>query len=149
MLRASTRTCPWLTFKEIYIANKFNGLPESNKDDRPAGTQSLGESDHSAVSFGGLESFYKTREKVRATLHLQAELKSQMAGNLLVAVAEVAPELTTCSFVTKSMARPGPFIHPEGIIVEGMVTDMKTSLPFSHSIVNLSIPDSIPEYKYL
>ena len=147
-LRASGRTSPWLTYKEIYIANKFNGLPESNKDDRPTGIQSMGESDHPAISVDGMESSYHTRGKVKVTLHMQAELKSQIAGNLLVTVAEASPEFTTSSFVTKSMSRPGPSINPEGIIIEGLVTDLKTSLPFVHAIVNLSIPDSIPEYKY-
>lgn len=148
LLRVATRTSTILTIKELYISNRFTGVPESNSILQPAGIISLIEIPDQTIQVEGIEPQYNTREKGKATIHLPADLLNKTDGNLLVSMAEVTPNYTTSSFILKAAPRAGQIIETEGIILEGIVTDKKTALPFKDAIVNLSIPDSIPGFQY-
>jgi len=148
LLRVATRTSTILTIKELYISNRFNGLPESNSDLRPSGILPLNEAADQTLQIEGIASRYKAREKGKAAVHLPNELLNQIEGNLLVSVAEVTPEYSTSEFTLNAAPKTGQIIEAEGIILEGIVSDKRTSLPFKGAIVNLSIPDSIPGFQY-
>lgn len=148
LLRVATRTSTILTIKELYLSNRFAGLPESNSDLRPSGVLPLVQTADRSIQVDGIESKYKTRQMGKVMVHLPTELLNQIDGDLLVSVAEVNQEYTTSSFTLKAAPKTGQIIEAEGIILEGIVTDKRTALPFKDAIVNLSIPDSIPGFQY-
>lgn len=148
LLRVATRTSTILTIKELYVSNRFTGLPVSNSVMRPSGVIPIVETPDQTLQVDGVESKYKTRDKVIATVHLPAELLNKIDGNLLISVAEVTPDYATSTFTLKAAPRTGQIIEAEGIILEGVVTDKRSGLPFKNAVVNLSIPDSIPGFQY-
>lgn len=148
LLRVATRTSTILTIKELYISNRFTGLPALNSDLRPAGVLPLVETPDQAIQVDGVESKYKTRDHIRATVHLPSELLNKIEGNLLVSVADVTPDYSTSAFTLDAAPKTGLIIEAEGIIIEGIVTDKRSGLPFKNAVVNLSIPDSIPGFQY-
>jgi len=148
LLRVATRSSTTLTIKELYISNRFTGLPLASSDLRPSGITPLVESPDQDFQVQGIESKYKTREKGKVTVHLPAELLNKIEGNLLVSVAEMIPDYTTSAFTLKAAPKKGQTIEAEGIIIEGIVTEKRSGLPFKNAVVNLSIPDSIPGFQY-
>ncbi|MCX6239830.1 MAG: hypothetical protein NTY07_20170, partial [Bacteroidia bacterium] len=143
----STRTDKTITFKVLYISNRFNGLPESNTDWQPSGVLPLKENPVQNLQVEGIEMHYKPREKGHAIVHIPAELLTQ-TDNLSICVAGVTQEFTSPTFIQESISKTSQTIIKEGIIIEGTVTDLKTAQPFKNAVVYLSIPDSIPVFKY-
>lgn len=148
LLRSSTRTDKILTSKELYIANRFIGLPASNSDMRLSGVIPLTETSAQNLEIAGVESQYKLRENGHAILKLTNELISQVDGDLSVSIAGNTQDFTTSQFLQKSEPGATQSNVREGIIIEGIVTDLKTGKPFKNAIVYLSIPDSIPGFQY-
>ena len=148
LVRTSTRSDNVSTIKEIYIANRFTGISESNADLRPSGIVPYLETPIQTIQIDGVEKFYKTREKSLITLHLTAELLAQIDGNLFMSISEVTPEYNPKTFFMTDKSETNQIIVKEGIILEGIVTDLKTNQPFKNAVVYLSIPDSIPAFKY-
>ena len=148
LLRTSSRTNKMLTSKELYIANRFTGLPEANSDVRPSGVIPINEISVQNLQITGIEPQYKPREKGHATIQLPPELITQVDGDLSVSIAEVTQEFNAHQFLQKSETEVSQPIAEEGIIIEGIITDLKTSQPFKNAIVYLSIPDSIPGFQY-
>jgi len=148
MLRTSTVTEKVLTIRDLYIANRFNGLPESNTCLRPSGIDKLIEKPIQNLQIDGLERQYKPRGKGHATIHLPAELISQIDGNMSVCVAETNPEYVSNTFFKNVVPKESEIAYSEGIVLGGTVTDLKTDQPFKNAIVYLSIPDSIPGFQY-
>ncbi|MCX6239822.1 MAG: hypothetical protein NTY07_20130 [Bacteroidia bacterium] len=147
LLCTSTKTNPTLTVKEIYISNQFSGLPESNFALRSSETNSVAEKP-AALQIDGLDTTYKTRGKANLTLRLPSELLSQINENLFVSVAEIAPGYNPNTFYRIAKPKKNQIIEKEGVILEGFVKDIKTGEPFKNGIVFLSIPDTIPRFKY-
>jgi hypothetical protein len=148
LLRTSTRTDKIVTIRDLYIANRFSGLPESNTDLRPSGSFPANEAPNQNLQIDGVERRYKQREKGHATIHLPIELLSQIDGNMSVSVAEVNPLYVSTTSFGKSTPKNSQTVGNEGIVIEGTVTNLKTAQPFKNAFVYLSIPDSIPEFQY-
>jgi hypothetical protein len=148
LLCASTGTNNIATIRELYIANRFIGLPQSNDDIRTSGSIVLNESSVNDLQINGVEKQYKPREKGSAIVKLPDELINRIDGNLSACIAGMTPEFTSPAFLTKLTAKTTHNTVKEGIIFEGIVTDLKTSEPYKNAEVYLSIPDSIPEFQY-
>ncbi len=148
LLRSSTRTNNTLTIKELFIVNRFVGLPESNTLTRPVVVLPMYESLVSEIKITGIQSQYKTGEIGHSTIQIPSEFLNQIDGNILVEVVKVTPEYKSTTFLIKSDSLRSPIPVKEGIILEGLVTDVKTTQPFQNAVVYLSIPDSIPEFQY-
>ena len=148
LLSTYTRTDEMLTSKELYIANRFTGLPESNTDMKPVGVVALKESSDQNLQIGGVQKQYKPRQKGLATLQLPAELIAQLDGDLSVSIAGTTDEFSSQQFLLKSTSAVSPSLAKEGIVIEGIITDIKTDKPFNNAVVYLSIPDSIPGFQY-
>lgn len=148
LLRTSTRTDNALTSKELYIANRFTGLPASNSDMQSAGVIPLKETFAQNLEITGVEKQYKLRENGHALLQLTNELIYQVDGDVSVSIAGTTQNFTTTQFLQKSEPGAAQSNVREGINIEGIVTDLKTGKPFKNAIVYLSIPDSIPGFQY-
>ena len=148
LLRTSTRTGNMLTSKELYIANRFTGLPESNSDLQPAGLIPINETVAPDLEIIGIEKQYKLREKGHATLQIPATLIDKVDGDLSFSIASMNQEFTSPQFLEKSEQEARQSTVKEGIILEGIITDLKTGNPFKNAVVYLSIPDSIPGFQY-
>ena len=148
LLCASTGTNKIATIKELYIANRFIGLPESDDDIQTSGSIVLNEKSVNDLQVNGVEKQYKPREKGQAIVKLPDELFNRIDGNLSACIAGMTPEFISPAFLSKLTAKTTHITVKEGIILEGIVTDLKTSEPYKNSVVYLSIPDSIPEFQY-
>ncbi|HZK95756.1 MAG TPA: hypothetical protein VFC67_16255 [Prolixibacteraceae bacterium] len=148
LLRTSTRTNKIQTCKEIYIANRFTGLPESNSDMKLSGVIPVNETSIQNLQVDGIEDQYKPRQKGHAMLQLPAALITQIDGDLSVSISGVTQEDKSRQFLQKSETEINQSIAKEGIIIEGIITDLKTAKPFKNAVVYLSIPDSIPGFQY-
>jgi len=148
LLRAFTGTDNLITTKELYIANRFAGLPESNTYFKPTGVTVIIEKAIENLTVTGIEKQYKPRQKGHVTLQLPSELISQLDGDLTVSIATEIPDINSQQFLQKSDNTSWSSIVKEGVIIEGTVTDLKTAKPFKDAVVYLSIPDSIPGFQY-
>ncbi|HEY3388755.1 MAG TPA: hypothetical protein VGK38_04230, partial [Prolixibacteraceae bacterium] len=148
LLNASTRTDKIFISKELYIANRFTGLPESNSDLQPSAIVPLNETAAQNIQVDGVENQYKPRQKGHASIQLPAELIPRIDGELSVSIAGVIKEFSTPQFLRKSESETSQTIAKEGITIDGIVTDIRTAKPFNKAIVYLSIPDSIPGFQY-
>jgi len=148
LLRSSTRTDKVRTSKELYIANRFTGLPESNSDLQPAGVIPINETVAPDLQIIGVENLYKLREKGHATLQMPPALIDKVDGDLSFSIASMNQEFTSPQFLEKSEPEARQSALKKGIIIEGIVTDLKTGKPFKNAVVYLSIPDSIPGFQY-
>jgi hypothetical protein len=148
LLRAFTGTDNIIITKELYIANRFAGLPESNTYYKPSGVTAINENAIENLLVTGVEKQYTPRQKGHLTLQLPPELISQLDGDLTVSIATATPGINSLKFLQKSDIAAPASIVKEGVIIEGTVTDLKTAKPFKDAVVYLSIPDSIPGFQY-
>lgn len=148
LLSTSTRTDKMITYKELYISNRFSGLPESNSDMKPSGIAPLVDLSIQNLVVEGIEKQYKTRQKGHVILQLPSDLISQIDGGLSVSIAGTNPGFNTLQFSQKSENVVIQSNVKEGIVIEGTITDLKTAKPFKNAVVYLSIPDSIPGFQY-
>ena len=148
LLRTATRTSLTQTVKELIVSNRFTGMTESSAFLRLAGNDRQTETAFPSLQIEGALSRYKNREKGHATVHLPPEFLTQIDGNLLVGITPITPEYHAMTFV--AYAKPKFFRETgnEGIIISGTITDTETEKPFENALVFLTIPDSIPVFKY-
>jgi hypothetical protein len=102
----------------------------------------------SQIQLEGIGKVYKTREKGHAKIRIPADFLSQIDGNLLVDIAPATNEYTASTFVAKSNPKYSRETGNDGIIITGTVTDLQTEKPFNNALVYLTIPDSLPLFKY-
>jgi hypothetical protein len=147
LLRIASGTSTTSTIKEIYISNRFKGLPETSSDLRLSEANLLVEDPGQSVRVD-IEPRYKTTEKGNAVIYFPSDLLGKIAGKVSVSIASFTKDYTTSEFVLKTAPKKGAVIEDDGIILDGIVTDKNTDLPFKKAFVYLSIPDSIPELQY-
>ena len=147
-LRTSTRSASLHTIKELFIANRFTGVPEQNEVLKPAGGLPVAEIQVREIVVDGLEKSFNRRRRGTASICLPDDLLKQIDGNIHISITKVAQEYKSSPFVVDSKFPPGPVIEKEGIILDGIVTDVKTAKPVKDAVVYLSIPDSVPGFKY-
>ena len=148
LLCTSTRNNPTLTFNEIYICNRFTGIPEGGSAIRSSETRTVPEKEANDLQIDGIDKTRQTRSKAQATIHLQGKLLSQIKGNLSVSIAETTSGYNSGSFLKSISPKEDQLIEKDGVILEGFVKDLKTGEPFKNGIVFLSIPDSIPRFNF-
>ena len=148
ILRTSSRSGLTQTVKELYIANRFAALPEQNVVVRPAAVIPVKGKNIQELEINGLEKYYKRRAKGAISLQIHEDLLTQIEGNIHVNIAEATPEFNSVTFTLNAKSAPGKILEKEGIIVEGVVSDLKTAQPVKNAVVFLSIPDSLPRFNY-
>ena len=148
LLGTSTRISSELTIKEIYISNRFTGVPESESAMGPKIINQLIGKTASELQTEGLNQRYKSRDKARITLHMPAELLAQIAGNLLISVAETTPGYSPATFTAGIQPPNDTIIEKDGVVLDGLIKDLKTGEPFKNGLIFLSIPDSIPRFDF-
>jgi hypothetical protein len=136
------------TVKELFICNRFLGLPETStilqaSEIRPIREQSL-----EGLVFEGLNKTYKTRENVHASIHLSGEIFSRLKGPMFLSVAEIIPGYSTSAFAIENPDWKNKIVQQEGIVLMGQVKDPRTGTPFQNACIQLSVPDSIPWLDY-
>jgi len=144
----TTRNSLTQTVKEIIVSNRFTGVTESNAFLRQAVNGRQVETAFPSLQIEGAASAYKNREEGHATVHLPSELLSQIDGNLLVGITPVTPEYHAMNFVAATKPKFYRETGNEGIIISGTITDAETEKPFENGLVYMTIPDSLPEFKY-
>ena len=148
ILRTSTRSDKTQTIKELYIANRFSGVPESNSLSRIDKATPIAETAIQDSQITGLEKRYKGRESVTASIHLTDDLLAKTEGNMHVSVSKTSPEYKANSFVIRTKPTTDQLVEKEGIIIEGVVTDLKTAAPFKNAVVILSITGATAGFNY-
>ena len=147
-LCTSTRVNPTYTVKELFISNRFTGISETGFALRSAGTNPIVEKPVAELQTEGLNKSYKTRDKAHVALHLPSGLLSQINSNLLVSISAVAPGYTPAVFTKRIESQRNQIIEKDGVVLEGMIKDIKTGEPFKKGVVFLSVPDSIPRFNF-
>lgn len=148
LVRTTTRTSLTQTVKELIVSNRFTGMTESTLFKSPGVNGLQVETAFPSLQIDGTASTYKSREKGHATFRLPPEFLSQIDGNLLVGIAPVTPEYHAMTFVVSATPKFYRETSNEGIIISGTITDAETEKPFGNGLVYLTIPDSLPEFKY-
>ena len=143
----STKIGKEYTIKEIYVANRFTGIPESGGALRASGTNPIITIPAGDLQTEGLNKIYKTRDKVKVTLRLPSEFLSRLNGNLLASISKATPEYNPAPF-TKSVGSRNLIVEHEGVVLEGKITDLKTGEPVNKGVVFLSIPDTVPRFNF-
>ena len=136
------------TLKEIYVANRFSGVTETNTLTRPSGEKPENDLKLSTLQIDKIEKSYKKRENGFVELNLPKDLSERLKGNLDVSIAKIIPDYNSDSFIFHTKQNLAQGNNKEGIIIEGIVIDKKTSQPFKNAVVTLSIPDSLPVFRY-
>ena len=136
------------SLKEIYVANRFSGVTEKNTLTRLSGEKLNNNLKLSTLQIDKIEKIYKKREKGYVEFNLTENLSSRIEGNLDISIAKIIPDYSSDSFVLRTVQNSNQVSNKEGIIIEGIVLDKKTLLPFKNAVVMLSIPDSIPVFNY-
>jgi hypothetical protein len=148
LLHASARTEETQVWKELYIVNRFTGLPESNAMSHPEGIVPLDDTNALPAGIEGIEKSYQRRQMVHAIVKLTPEMVGQTDGNLQITIAPETKEFQSETFLTHSTLKSGIEIGNDGIVISGTILDKETTQPFKGAIVMLSVPDSIPVFKY-
>lgn len=148
ILRTATRSSGTQTIKELYVVNRFTGLTELNTILRPSGVIPVKALQIQTVQINGLKNLYKSRENGVASVHFPDDLLGQIEGKVHVSISKVTSEFNAGTFILNTKSAPGPIIEKGGIILEGVVTDIKTAKTFKNAVVTLSISDSLPVFKY-
>ena len=147
MLMSSTKVSNEVTIKELYISNRFNGLPPTNSGLRPTGIVP-NEIIFPEILVNNIEKQYKPRDIIKADLHLDNDLLAKVEGDLLVKIAEIIPDFKTSTFNLKSSGVKSQIVNHQGILLEGTVTELRSAKPYKNAVVYLSIPDSLPGFQY-
>ena len=148
LVRATTRTSLTQTVKELIVSNRFTGMTESSVFLHLAGNGRQAITAFTSLHFEVASSRYKNREKGHATVHLAPEFLSQIDGNLLGGITPVTPGYHAMTFVAGSKPKFFRETGNEGIIISGTITDAETEKPFENALVYLTVPDSLPLFKY-
>ena len=148
LLRASIRTEETQVWKELYIVNRYTGLPESNAMAHTKGIVPLDATSDLPIGIDGVEKSYQRRQIVHAVVKLTPEMVGQTDGNLQITIAPNTKEYLSETFLTHSKLKSGIEIGNDGIVISGTILDKESAQPFKGAIVMLSVPDSIPVFKY-
>lgn len=148
LLGVSTRNNPVLTFHEVYIVNRFTGIPEAGSAIRSSEKRTVPEQVANALQISGIEKTYQSRSKAQVILRLPDELTAQIKGNLSVSIAETTSGFDAANFLKQVEAINNELIEKDGVILEGFVKDLKTGEPFKNGLVYLSVPDSVPRFTF-
>ena len=148
LLCTSTRNNPTLTFNEIFICNRFAGIPESGTALHSTETRIIMEKRVDDLRIDGIDKIRPTRSNAQITIHLPDDLRSRIMGNLSVSIAETTSGYNPGSFLKNIKPVENQMVEKDGVILEGFIKDLKTGEPFKNGIVLLSIPDSIPRFNF-
>ncbi len=148
LLCTSTKINSSLTFKELYITNRFTGIPEVGTPVRASKIKPLKNRLIDDLQIEGLDKSVKAREKLEVSLNLPKDIVAQIEGNLFVSVSEVTPGYNSQSFQSTIHRDNFKSAEKEGVVLDGYLKDLKTGIPFKNGVVYLSIPDSIPRFDF-
>lgn len=147
-LRASVRTSKTAICKEICITNRFAGGNVAGFRPHVSSNQQNVATPLQFHPFEGMKDRYHTGEEVHALLQLPNQLIAQIDGNLCISVADHSLEYPAASFKVEMKTSDNHLPEKDGMILEGVVTDKATNLPCNNALLFLSIPDSIPYFKF-
>jgi hypothetical protein len=136
------------TLRELWIANRFDGLKETTGISRLALKEKIQDNPTKLIRLNGLKENYQTNEPISASVNIDGQLQKNIDGELLVGMAQTYPSFESQSFVWKSEPAAGDFIEDKGVILSGTVTDRNTKKPVAGVTVYLTVPDSIPGFQY-
>jgi len=148
LLRSSTRTGTAQTWKELYIANRFKGLPESNAFPRLSAGDPAQGINVQTIQLEGIEKAYSRKANGHFLLRLPPEIAIQKDNSLSVCISREVQGYHTHSFPVIVDKKSDPSIGNDGTIIEGTILDQETAHPFKNAVVMLSVPDSVPGFKY-
>ncbi|MCX6220549.1 MAG: hypothetical protein NTZ69_06135, partial [Bacteroidia bacterium] len=147
LLAVSNRINPNITFKELFVCNRFTGLSESATVLASSGIVPYNDK-QVAVQTEGLEKNYNTRSTAKITLKLVPEMLSLVKDNLMVSVAETTQGVNSISFCKALKAKNSQMTEKEGVVLDGSLKDLASGAPFNNGCVFLSVPDSVPVLQY-
>ena len=134
--------------REIWISNRFDGLENTKQLKHIAESQTIQGKSTPQIKFEGVDASHPTNSNVTTTIKIDEMLLKEIDGNLLVSVAQTNPSFESASYVWTSDQGKEGLTEKKGIILSGIVTDKKTSMPAAGATVYLTIPDSLPVFQY-
>jgi len=147
LLAVSNRINPNITFKELFVCNRFTGLAEPATVLASSGVAPFNDK-QVPVLMEGLEKNYNTRSTAKMTLRLAPEMLSQVKDNLMVSVAETTRGVNSVTFSKVLRAKNSQMVEKEGVVLDGYLKDLASGAPFNNGCVFLSVPDSVPVLQY-
>jgi len=148
ILRASVRTSRIAICKEIFITNRFAGGNVAGLRLHTTSNQLNIATPVQSHLWEGLNDKYHTGEEIHALLQLPNQLVGQIDGNLCISIADRSLEYPAANFKVEMKTSDNHLPEKDGMILEGVVTDKASSLPCNNALLFLSIPDSIPYFKF-
>jgi len=134
--------------REIWISNRFDGLKNTKQLKHIAGSQTIQEESTPQIKFEGVDASHPTNSNVTTTIKIDEMLLKEIDGNLLISVAQTNPSFESASYIWTSDQGKEGLTEKKGIILSGIVTDKKKSMPAAGATVYLTIPDSLPVFQY-
>jgi len=134
--------------REIWISNRFDGLEKTNQIKRAAISEILPDKETTHVSITEIQPEYAVKSSISASIRIDESLMKEIDGNLLVSISQTEPNFASATFQVQSDQIKEGKNQDKGMILSGLVTDKKTSLPADSITVYLTIPDSIPGFQY-
>jgi len=136
------------TIREIWISNRFDGLEKTKQLKRLSKSQTIQDERSQQINIEGIVTEYATTSNAAASIKIDETLLKEIDGNLLVSVAQTDPSFGSVSYTWNSDQGKDGLTEKKGIILSGVVTDKKNSMPASGITVYLTIPDSLPGFQY-
>jgi len=148
LLRASVRKAGMFTCKEIYISNRFASATTPGSRLHTALTTQPSGILMPSLRMEGLKNQYNSREEGHVRILFPEDLISQMEGNICISIADRSLEYRAPTFQLKVNSTEEHLVEKGGMILEGFVTDIATNMPCGNATIFLTIPDSIPYFKF-
>ena len=148
ILRASVRTSKTAMCKEIFITNRFAGGIVAGLRPHASSNHQKAETSVQSLSLEGLNNKYHTGEDIHVHLKLPDQLIGQIDGNLCISIADHSLEYPAANFKVEMKTSVNHLSEKDGMILEGIVTAKATNIPCNNALLFLSIPDSIPYFKF-
>ncbi|NEW82222.1 MAG: hypothetical protein GZ094_07640 [Mariniphaga sp.] len=136
------------TIHEIFVTNRFDKPEKLDKIKIATSLSILKDQQTDLIQITGLQPSYSIKSKIEAGVQLDDSILKKVEGRLLVSVAQVYPTYVPITFSDQGEQKKEEMIEKRGVIITGIVSDRKTSMPAGGITVYLTIPDSIPGFQY-
>lgn len=134
--------------RELWVTNRFSGtnVPQKLQTVQAVNRQVC--EPGKQIKISGLKPVFNTNSEARLEISIDEQLLQTVKGNLQISVAQTLPGMQSATYQIGSPDQNNEMTEEKGIIRSGIVTDRKTNLPAANATVYLTIPDSIPVFKY-
>ncbi len=134
--------------KEVWVANRFNGLEKTRQIPRLA-LNNIDKKSSASIKIENIQYEVKSNSDNNLAINIDQQFINQIDGDVSICISQYDNLFKSSSaFVVSEAKDTTDLLGSKGLILSGLVTDKKTSQPTSGINVFFTIPDSIPDFQY-